>query len=155
MLKTPEEIVYDEAVRAIQLQPVALDELRSRTSILLAAAGVLSGVLGKAASDRGGIGAAGYLALLVLAIIAGLAIAVLLPRWRQWRFALSPAILLEHYVREPPHGSPQQLYRDVAEWLEIGYDANDARLKRLYEVFWWACVGLAVDVGLWLLEIVV
>lgn len=153
MSKTPDEIVYEEAVRAIQLQPTALDELRSRTSILLAAAGVIGGVLGKAASDHGGIGAAGYLALVVLAIIAGLAIAVLLPRWGEWRFALSPAILFEHYVDEAT--SPRQLYRELANWLEMGYDKNDARLKKLYEFFWWACVALAVDVGLWLLEIAI
>ena len=106
LVSTPEEIVYAEAVRAIEHQPPALSELRSRTSILLAASGVSGGVLGKAAADHGGIGAAGVVAIVLLAGVAGLCIAVLLPRWDEWKFATSPAILLADYVDRERSDAP-------------------------------------------------
>src|SRR5437899_1308463 len=55
-------IVYEQAVRAVEQQARQLDELRTRTSVVLAAAGVVTGFLGGAAV-KAGLGAFGYFAV--------------------------------------------------------------------------------------------
>jgi hypothetical protein len=153
-MKSTEEIVYDETVRAIEQQPHLLNELRSRAAVVLAASGVIGGVVGKAANDSGGIGAAGGIAVVLLVAVACLCVWVLLPKWDQWKFVSSAAILLADHVDVPTRNDPQKLYRFLAEELERGYDHNERKLKSLYQRFWWACVLLTVDVGMWLLELI-
>jgi hypothetical protein len=152
-VKSTAEIVYDEAVRAIEQQPRVIDELRSRTSILLAAAALIAGVLAAAAARDGGIGAFGAVAIVVLVIVVGLCIAVLIPRRKAVTFVVSPHILFEDHVDVEERNSPEQLHRFLAEKLEGYYDANDGKIERLYTYFWWACIGVSVDTVLWLLEL--
>jgi hypothetical protein len=151
---TTEQIVYAEAVRAIEQQPTIIDELRSRTSILLAASGIVSGVLASAASRSGGIGAAGAFAIVFLAVVVGLCISVLLPRWKGVTFVVSPKILLEDHVDVPERNTPEKLQRFLAEQLEVFYDENERAIERLYLYFWLACIALSIDIALWLLELV-
>src|SRR5205823_4513408 len=66
---TTEEIVYSEAVRAIGQQQRGLDELRSRTAIVLAASGLIGGLFGRVA-ERDGIGAAGAVAIVGIVVVA-------------------------------------------------------------------------------------
>ena len=152
MPDSTEEIVYLEAARAIGNQQRALDELRSRTALLLAAAGVIAAFLGTAAIEDG-VDIAGVLAIVFFAILAVLSILILLPREDAWMFSLNAKTLIEDHLDVPERNSASKLHRFLAEWLDEHYTSNKAHLDGLYRLYWWASVLLAVDIGLWLLEL--
>ena len=52
-MTTPEELAYGESVRAIESQAGGLDELRTRTGVLLAAASIVASFLGAEALKAG------------------------------------------------------------------------------------------------------
>ena len=88
------EVILDEARRAITTQVASLDELRSRTGLLLAA-GTLSGsFLGSLAAEQNeefglaGIAAAGFY---LLAVVCSLV--VLSVRFSAWTTVTSPKVL--------------------------------------------------------------
>jgi len=149
-----EAILYEEAVRAIKSQARQLEELRSRTAILLAAATVIAGFLGQA-GIKDGVGLAGAVAVIVFGIAACLCVWVLLPRFDAWTFVTSPRILIEDHVDVPQRNSRAQFHRFLAERIEAHFDSNMAKLHELYLAFWWSAVAVSVDVGLWLLELAV
>jgi hypothetical protein len=151
-MKSTEEIVYDEAVRAIDQQPRIIDELRSRTSILLAAAALTAGVIASAGSRADAIGGIGDAAIAILAVAVALCVAVLIPR-KHVTFVLSPQILLEDHVDVLERNSPEKLYRFLALTLEHHYDANDVKIRHLYRLFRWACIAISLDVALWLVDL--
>jgi hypothetical protein len=74
-----EEIIYAEAQRGLALQVVLLNELRSRTGIMLAVATATSAFLGAAAINHGGLHAWGVLALASFAVAIGCCLAALWP----------------------------------------------------------------------------
>src|SRR5689334_10714906 len=83
-------LLYTEAVRAIEGQRLAVDELRSRSAVLLSAATLLGGFLGPQAAAKmtGNVGAAFVLGNLAGACLV-LAVVVLLYVIRPtggWRF---------------------------------------------------------------------
>lgn len=69
MAKSTSEIVYDQAVRAVEQQVKQLDELRTRTAVVLAASGVVTGFLGRTAIEAG-LGPFGYCAVAAFALSA-------------------------------------------------------------------------------------
>src|SRR5688572_15889099 len=105
MSKTTSEIVYDQAERAVSQQVRQVDELRSRAAIVLAASGVVTGFLGRAAVDDG-LGPFGGLAVLFFLASALASIWVLLPRWDTWAFSINAKKLKPYFLHpsdpEPP-----------------------------------------------------
>jgi hypothetical protein len=149
-----EKIVYDESVRAIEQQVRSLDELRARTAIVLAAAGVSSAFLGQAAIDDG-VGAFGYFAIGFFVATALACVWVLIPRWGAWTFANSAEVLIREHIEVPERNNDRKLYRFLAEIHESHYDRNRDLLGPLFTCFWFACVALAVDILLWMLELAI
>jgi len=150
--KATEEIVYEEAVRAIDEQVQQLSELRSRTSIVLVAYGLTASFLG-AASLEDGSGLGAWLAILFFALGTTTCIRVLLPQWKAWGFVVSAPMLIQDFLDVPLRNDSAQLLRFLATTLDEHHEENSKRLERLYVWFWLACLGLAVQTGLWLLEL--
>ena len=147
-----EAIVYGEAVRAIAGQERTLAELRTRTATVLAAGGVASAFLG----DTGiadGAGLFAWLAIVAFALMVGACVWVLIPVKEGWTFECSAGGLLEDHVDVAGRNKPQLLYRFLAEALDGHYKKNEKPLEHRMTAFWWACIGLATTIGLWLLEL--
>lgn len=82
-------------------------------------------------------------------------IAVLWPNQKGWTFVVSAKILLEDHTDVQERNSAPALHRYLAERLEVYYDQNEERLERLFQFFTTACALLALNIFLWLLELVV
>lgn len=134
-------MILDEARRAIATQSTALDELRSRTGFLLAAAALSASFLGSATASVGvDIGLWGGLAL--VAFVAGIVLCVLVltPKQDAWTFVNSPQHLIREWVDEIREGQSMHLF--LAKSIEENYDRNQERLNRLYR--WFAAAALAI-----------
>lgn len=155
MGKSTDEILYEQSARAIDSQFSTLDELRSRTAIILAASGLTASFLGDAAL-KDGAGPAAVIAIIVFALGAFCCLIVLLPRFKGWSEPVSARILLKDLDDpEVDLETAAQLHRHLAKFLEEAYEANAKQMEGLFQWFWFACVALAVEIGLWLLELVV
>lgn len=94
-----EDEILTEARRAITFQAASLDELRSRTGLLLAAASVSASFLGAASAKGGGnLGFCGGAALVAFVIAIGCCIWVLMPRRDGWTFITSPTTLKKDWI---------------------------------------------------------
>jgi hypothetical protein len=151
--EAPEAIAYAESVRAIDQQARMLDELRSRTGLLIAAASVVTSFLGAQAIDREGVETLAVLAIVVFLVALGLSLWVLVPRTRAWRFALGATTLLEDWADEPRCGDVRAMQRFLATTIEDNWDHNDRKLQRLYLCFQWAAGLVGADVVLWTLKL--
>jgi len=157
-----EEIVYNEAVRATTEQEDSLDDLRSRTGTLLAAASLITAFLGSQALARHPIISVvrgqrvvqadldflAWSAIAAFVAVSVFTIVILLP-WT-WGFILSPKVLFEDHVDVPERNSAAQLHRFLAETLEAQWDQNQKKLNRLFWCFRLACFSLSGEVILWL-----
>jgi hypothetical protein len=152
MARSTAEIVYDQAVRAVDQQVQQLDELRNRTAVVLAASGVITGFLGRAAIENG-LGPFGFLAIVAFVFSALLCIWVLLPRWEAWEFSINARQLVPYFLDEDEPETPDSLARYLADEIQDDYDSNSKLLERLYVGLNWACVALAVEVVLWCLAL--
>ena len=144
-----EEVILEEARRAITTQVSSLEELRSRTGLLLAAATLSGSLLGTLAAERNedfgyvGIAAVGFYLLAVICCLAVLSV-----RFSAWTMVTSPKVLSEDWLDEARPAESMQ--RFLAERLEDHYEANKRELDRL---FWWFqgatfAVGLEVILGI-------
>ena len=153
-----EEIAYLESQRALDMQTASLDELRGRTGYMLAAAGVISAFFGPVAFDDG-IGLSGVLAIVAFAAVAGLCVYVLLPRFADeasgWIASNDAKIIVDEHVYVDVPDTPEELWQFLALWNATNSRANEKALQPLFKLYWLACILLAVDIGLWLLEIAV
>lgn len=138
------ELALDEARRALTYQAGAVDELRARTGLLLAAASLSASFLGPAGADEGDLGTCGILALLAFMVAVGTSLFILWPR--TWTFVTSPTTLLEDWA---DHEREEDVRRFLAERLEGHYDGNEKEWKRLMKCFQLAAfsVGAAVILG--------
>lgn len=137
-------VALDEAKRALTYQAGSVDELRSRTGLLLAATSVTGSFLGSGAADQGHLGWLGVLAIAAFVAAVGACLYILWPR--KWTFVTSPRTLLEDWVDQDRE---QDVRRFLAESLEGHYDQNRKQTDHLMKWFQLAAfsVGTAVILG--------
>jgi hypothetical protein len=153
MSKSVEEIAYQQSARAMDAQISTLDELRSRTAIVLAASGLTASFLGNSALEDG-VGPAAVLATLVFAVGAFCCIVVLFPKFQGWLEPVSAKQLLADLDDpEVDLETPNELHRHLAVFLEEAYESNAEKMEALFRWLWVACIALGVQIGLWLLEL--
>jgi hypothetical protein len=150
MSKSTSEIVYDQAVRAIEQQARQLDELRTRAAVILAASGVATGFLGHSAFAAG-IGAFGYLAIVAFVASALAGVWVLLPRWDAWEFSINAKQLFPYFLDAGEPESAEALFQYLANEIQTDFESNSGLLGKLYFWFTVSCEALAIEVVLWLL----
>jgi hypothetical protein len=151
-MPTPEDIAYAESVRAIDEQSRTVDELRSRTGVLLTGASIVVSFLG-AAAFRGSsdFDMLAGLALLAFAGTLALCLSILWPR--TWKFRLGAKVLLADWAGEGKSRDGAAMQGFIAKQLEENYDANETLLGGLYCRFQWAVVGLGIEVILWIVKL--
>ena len=94
-------LAYEASLRSIDQQQKLLEEIRSRTGILLAAASLSASFLGARAFELQGVGPLSLLALgaLVTTLVTG--IVILVPR-QEFVFSLSGTVLYDAPWRRRP-----------------------------------------------------
>jgi hypothetical protein len=126
------EAAYREAVRSIESQEASLAELRSRTSVVFAAAALSVSVLGTAAFEDGwclaewvGVGSLGAMTF-ALAFIA----------WpREWRSRSDGDYLVMEWVDSDDGSTLDEMYRDLAIYLSNAQSKNQTALDRMSRIY--------------------
>jgi len=121
------ELAFTEAVRGIEAQSRAVEELRSRCGIVLSAGSLVAGFLGPSALDGGLSPGAVVAGLLLLACVVP-AIFVLLPA--EWIFLFGPKAIVRDYIEADPPATMAELHRSLALYLEENWDKNRVQLDR-------------------------
>lgn len=147
MTKGYDEIILEEARRAIDKQVASVDEIRSRTGLLLATATVTASVLGSVAASTGGLGFLGLLGTVSYVVSVFCCLAVLRVRPDSWVVVTSPDVLIKEWIETERPEHSMTLYLALA--LESHYDENKKVTDDLFEWFGRAAiaVGAAVILG--------
>ncbi|HET7590382.1 MAG TPA: hypothetical protein VFK14_09425 [Solirubrobacterales bacterium] len=140
-----EQEILTEARRAIGVQVAALDELRARTGLLLAAASLSGSFLGAAAAKhQSSLGVVGVIAIVAFGLGVGSCIRVLWPKNRGWTFVNSPSQLIADWVEIDRQEESMPVF--LAEKMEGHFKKNKRRLDRLYLWFQAAAVSVGASV---------
>jgi len=132
------------------MQSAWVDELRTRTGVLLAAASVSSAFLGATAIKLHGFNPITVGALIGFLGVILLCLSVLSPT-DEWEFAYDATDLDEHYIEKDV--SLRNMHRSMAAGYAASRRLNRDRLKWRFRLFRFACFALGIDVLLWLLAI--
>jgi hypothetical protein len=145
------KIVYEEAVRGWSLQSSVLDEIRSRTGVLLAAATIASTLLGGTDALRhDSFTFLGVVAVVMFCCVVGLCVYVLWPS-HDWTFTHDSRKLIEAYVGD---GKSIDYMRENLAFAADDYrTTNDKKLACQFNAFRWASLLLGISVVLWLIDI--
>jgi hypothetical protein len=138
---------YEAAIRALDLQERAAEQLRARTGTLLGASSLTASFLGAQAIQRGGgIGTVAGLALIALTCSVGLCVYVLLPK-RGLVFEISPSTLYESLFDIAD--DEQEMHRRLAYWLEDFWRTKQAKIDRLAHFYLAAAATLMLQLAFW------
>ena len=139
-----ERLAYEAALRALDKQERLIDELRSRTGLLLAVASLAASFLGREAFAGHPKRGLAILALVAFLLAVGASVYVLLPKTGKFVFAMVGAGLYEGlYELRDDLG---EVYRRLAYDLDRFWDDNDVELQKLFRAFRLAAVGLSAEI---------
>ena len=152
-LNSTAEIIYGEALRALEEQESNLDGLRVRTGTLIAAISLITAFLGAQATSRHGaaLDVAGWVAF-VFFIASAIGCLIVLWPWT-WSFVLSPTTLIEDHVDRPEPASPEALLLYLSRIHEQNYNRNAPALGFLFWAFRGATICLAAEVIAWVFSL--
>ena len=142
-------LAYEASLRSIDQQQKVLEEIRSRTGILLAAASLSASFLGARAFELQGVGLLSLLALgaLVTTLVTG--IVILVPR-QEFVFSLSGSVLYDDLLGVDDLA---EQHRYVAYWLDEYWERNQSPIQRLNRRFQIASSALIGQILFWSLAI--
>jgi hypothetical protein len=135
-------IAFECATRALDKQERVVEELRSRTGLLLAASSLTVAFLGQPALT-GGRDVLARVALGAFAFSIGASVYVLLPK-STFYFALSGRYVFEN-LYEFRHDT-HEVHRRLTYDLQRFWEGNDLIMQRLFLAFRIAAAALAVEV---------
>jgi hypothetical protein len=135
-------IAYAASLRRLDKQESSLAEIRSRTGLLLAASSLAASFLGRPAFDAGPV-ALPLLALAAFTVTIAASLYVLLPK-TDFVFALVGSAVFEALYEF--RDDPAEVCRRLAYDLDRFWEANDAKLQRLFWAFRLAVWALAIEV---------
>jgi hypothetical protein len=117
-----EKLAHDEALRALDKQERLLEELRSRTGVLLAASSLAASFLGPQAFLNPGPRSLAFVALIAFVLTLGASVFVLLPK-RSLVFSAAGVWLYEDFygVRD----DMAEVYRRLAYGLDAYWKSNE------------------------------
>ena len=139
-----ERLAYEAALRALDKQERLIDELRSRTGLLLAAASLAASFLGREAFAGHPKRGLAILALVAFLLAVAASVYVLLPKTGKFIFAMVGAGLYEGlYELRDDLG---EVYRRLAYDLDRFWDDNDIELQKLFRAFRLAALGLSAEI---------
>ena len=139
-----ERLAYEAAQRALDKQERLIDELRSRTGLLLAAASLAASFLGREAFAGDPKEVLAVIALVAFLAAVAASVYVLLPKSDKFVFALVGAGLYEG-LYEVRHNLAE-VYRRLAYDLDRFWDNNDVELQKLFRAFRLAALALTAEI---------
>jgi hypothetical protein len=145
------ELAFEEAGRALDAQERAVNELRSRAGVLMAAAAITTSFFGSRAVTGDALSVGVWIAVVAFVVVGGCVLTVLWPR-SDWSFNASAADIIAEYVEPEPVEFPL-LQRDLALHRSAAYDANAQQLGHLFLVFRIGLVVLVFEVAAWVLAL--
>jgi hypothetical protein len=139
-----ERLAYEAAQRALDKQERLIEELRSRTGLLLAAASLAASFLGREAFAGDPKRGLAILALAAFLVAVATSVYVLLPKSGKFVFALVGAGLYEglYEVKD----DLAEVYRRLAYDLDRFWDQNDVELQKLFRAFRLAALALSAEI---------
>jgi hypothetical protein len=147
------KVAYEETVRALSEQQMAIDSLRSRAGLLLSAAAITTSFLGSQALKGGDMGPVSLLALTTFIALAAVSLGILSPR--KWELAADPGGLIDRLATEGHCPLIEDLHRDLSLKMRSSYVEGWAALGTLSTFLQLASVLLVVEVVLWTIAITV
>jgi hypothetical protein len=145
-MSTVAELAFTLARDALAKQDAALDELRTRTGTLLAASSLVASFFGARAIDRSQFSWPNIIALVSFGAAALFSVYVLFPRSGVARSLSGPAVY-EYF--EDLDVDIDEVYRDLAYWIQGAYATNAAIVRPLSSAFRLGCVALIGEVVFW------
>ena len=145
------ELAFEEAGRALDAQERAVNELRSRAGVLIAAAAITTSFFGSRAITGDGLSVWVWVAVVAFIVVGGSVLTVLWPR-TDWSFSASAADIIAEYVEPEPVEFPL-VQRDLALHRSAAYDRNALQLGRLFLVFRLGLIVLVVEVAAWIVAL--
>jgi hypothetical protein len=145
------KLAYEESVRGLDMQNETLNELHSRTGIVIAAATVASAFLGAAALQRHPPEYwLNVLGLIAFAATTFLCLSVLWPS-EDWEFSFDARELDDDYYAVD--ADPTEMCRAMSLSNAKSLEVNNEKLEQRFKMFRFACVALAADILLWLVAV--
>jgi hypothetical protein len=141
------ELAFEEAGRALDAQERAVNELRSRAGVLIAAAAITTSFFGSRAVSGDKLGTWVWVAVAAFAVVGVCVLLVLWPR-SDWSFSASAADIISEYIEPDPLELPL-IHRDLAIHRSAAYDDNARQLKGLFLVFRLGLILLVAQVASW------
>lgn len=143
------ELVFAESLRALNYQQGALDNLRSRVTLLTAGAALVSSSFTGTALQSQRWGVATVVAIAAMTGVLVLALVICAPMWR-WTFLSSASQLLAAVDLDHDLDSMRRhLASDFERWL----DGNEKKLRKLQWCFVAGLVLLLVEVAAWFVQL--
>jgi hypothetical protein len=142
------QLAYEEGGRALDAQERAVNELRSRASVLIAAAAITTSFFGSRAVTGSQLTTASWCAVSAFVVVATAVLAVLWP-WRAWEFSANASDLIATYVETPSPATLPEIHRDMALHRSASYACNARQLRRLHSIFAAGLIGLAAELAAW------
>jgi len=144
------DLAYELSLRTLSQQEKILDELRSRTGILLTATALVTSFLGARALEDADLKWLSIPGLAASVISILLCVYILAPK-PNLNFAIDGAEAYEYFFRAG--ADLQEAHRTLAYWNREAWDANQTVIDWLIRCFGIACVGLIGAVLLWSLKL--
>jgi hypothetical protein len=146
------ELVYNESVRALQVQSSSLDDLRSRTGILLAALALTASFLGARALDVSGFTTWSWIAVGCFGGSGICCLLILFP-WGEWHFTHDANKVIQEFMEEEDEANLDEMHREIAETNQKNWTNNNSKLAPLFWLFRLAVLLLVLQVGFWLISL--
>jgi uncharacterized membrane protein YfcA len=144
------DLAFELSVRTLSQQEKSLDELRSRTGVLLTATALVTSFLGARALQDPDLQWLSILGLAAAILSILLSIYVLAPK-PNLNFALHGAAIYEYFIRA--EADLEDAHLTLAYWNREAWNENQTAIDRSIVVFGIACGGLLVAVLLWSLKL--
>lgn len=145
------ELAFEEAGRALDAQERAVNELRSRAGVLMAAAAVAMSVFGTERGEGPLLQPATWVPLIAFAGVGVCVLACLWPR-DDWQFSANPSSLIARYA-EPVAKPVGHMHRELALHRAASYVVNGRRLRLSLWAFRLGVLMLLVETGSWLVAL--
>lgn len=138
-----EKLAYDTALRGLDKQESLLEELRSRTGVLLAASSLAASFLGQQAFQHPSPRSLAIVALAAFICSIAASVFILLPK-KDLIFAEAGAGLYEglYAVRD----DMAEVYRRLAYDLDRFWESNDRKIRWLTRAYTVAASALVIEI---------
>ena len=151
------KIVYDEAIRALDLQRAGFESLRARIGLLVSAAAVSTSFLGGLALSSGRADPGGWIAMTLFVAFGAVSLRLLWPRAEGAEgFTARPMLLIARYLEraDGPAVDPWVLYRDLSLDAERQHALNQRRHHEpLARYFRAAIVLVTAEIAAWIIDL--